>query len=40
MIQPREDGPLRLALRDDNRDDNSGSVHVVVRPVDVATTND
>jgi hypothetical protein len=39
MIQPREDGPLRLALRDDNRADNSGSVHVVVRPLDGAATD-
>jgi hypothetical protein len=39
MIQPREDGPLRLALRDDNRADNGGSVHVVVRPLEGAATD-
>jgi hypothetical protein len=39
MIQPREDGPLRLALRDDDRSDNSGSVHVVISPLDGAATD-
>jgi hypothetical protein len=39
MIQPREDGPLRLALRDDNRADNGGSVHVVIRPLEGAATD-
>ncbi|MDT7547890.1 MAG: hypothetical protein QOE84_284 [Actinomycetota bacterium] len=39
MIQPREDGPLRLALRDDNRADNAGSVHVVIRPLEGAATD-
>ena len=40
VVQPRYDGPLRLALRDNDRDDNRGSVHVTVRPLDGAATND
>ncbi|MBK5308071.1 MAG: hypothetical protein JJD92_15405 [Frankiaceae bacterium] len=40
VVQPRFDGPLRFALRDDNRDDNSGAVHVTIRPLDGAATND
>jgi hypothetical protein len=39
MVQPRVDGPLLLALRDDNRADNSGSVHVVISPLDGAATD-
>ena len=39
MIQRREDGPLRLALRDDNRKDNAGAVHLVIRPLDGAASD-
>jgi hypothetical protein len=39
VVTPRIDGPLRLALRDDNRSDNAGSVHVVIRPLDGAATD-
>jgi hypothetical protein len=40
VVKPRFDGALRLALRDDNRKDNSGQLHVVIRPVDAAATSD
>jgi hypothetical protein len=36
LVTPRSDGPLRLALRDDDRTDNAGSVHLVIRPLDGA----
>jgi hypothetical protein len=40
MVKPRYDGTLRLALKDDNRKDNSGSLHVVIRPLDASAHND
>jgi hypothetical protein len=40
VVKPRYDGVLRFAIRDDNRKDNSGSLHVVVRPLDAAASND
>jgi hypothetical protein len=40
VVKPRYDGTLRFALRDDNRKDNSGSLHVVIRPLDASATND
>jgi hypothetical protein len=40
VVKPRYDGTLRFALRDDNRKDNSGSLHVVVRPLDASAHND
>ena len=40
LVKPRWDGALKLALRDDNRTDNSGSLHVVIRPVDAAASSD
>jgi hypothetical protein len=40
VVKPRYDGALRLAIRDDNRKDNSGSLHVVVRPLDATASND
>ena len=40
VVKPRYDGALRFAIRDDNRKDNSGSLHVVVRPLDAAASND
>ncbi|MDT7572449.1 MAG: hypothetical protein QOE05_2623 [Actinomycetota bacterium] len=40
VVKPRYDGTLRFALRDDNRKDNSGSLHVVVRPLDASASND
>jgi hypothetical protein len=39
MVTPRVDGPLRLALRDNDRSDNSGALHVVLRPLDGAATD-
>jgi hypothetical protein len=39
VVQPRHDGPLRFALRDDKRSDNSGSVHVAIRPLEGAATD-
>jgi hypothetical protein len=40
VVKPRYDGTLRFALRDDNRKDNSGSLHVVIRPLDASAQND
>jgi hypothetical protein len=40
VVRPRYDGALRFAIRDDKRSDNSGSLHVVVRPLDAAASND
>src|SRR3954468_12155382 len=40
VVKPRYDGALKLALRDDNRKDNSGSLHVAIRPVDAAASSD
>jgi hypothetical protein len=40
VVKPRYDGTLRLALKDDNRKDNSGSLHVVIRPLDASASND
>jgi hypothetical protein len=40
VVKPRYDGALRFALRDDNRLDNSGSLHVVIRPLDASAAND
>jgi hypothetical protein len=39
LIQPPQDGALELALRDEYRDDNSGSVHVVIAPLEGAATD-
>jgi hypothetical protein len=40
VVQPRFDGPLRFAVRDGSRTDNSGSLHVAIRPLEGAATND
>jgi hypothetical protein len=40
VVKPRYDGTLRFALKDDNRKDNSGSLHVVIRPLDASASND
>ena len=40
VVKPRYDGTLRFAIRDDNRKDNSGSLRVVIRPLDASATND
>jgi hypothetical protein len=40
VVRPRYDGTLRFAIRDDNRTDNSGSLHVVIRPLDASAAND
>jgi hypothetical protein len=39
VVQPRYDGPLTLALRDDKRSDNSGSLRVVIKPLEGAATD-
>ena len=39
IVTPRFSAPLWLALRDDNRKDNSGSVHLVIRPLDGTATD-